>query len=182
MPKIVDSGTVTWSEASGNLSATATGFDAAGSAAAVQSNLDDHEADTSNPHSTTAAQVSAVPTSGGTISGDLTVSGSARIASVEVNSQTGTWYSLVLSDAGKVISLNNSSAITVTIPTNASVAFDVGATVSLVQLGAGTVTVVGDSGVTLLSLDSATDISGQYGFASLLKIGTNIWALSGALA
>ncbi len=75
MPKIVDSGTVTWSEASGNLSATATGFDAAGSAAAVQSNLDDHEADTSNPHSTTAAQVSAVPTSGGTISGDLTVSG-----------------------------------------------------------------------------------------------------------
>jgi hypothetical protein len=49
-------------------------------------------------------------------------------------------------------------------------------------LGAGTVTVVGDSGVTLLSLDSATDISGQYGFASLLKIGTNIWALSGALA
>ncbi len=88
----------------------------------------------------------------------------------------------MLSDAGKVISLNNSSAITVTIPTNASVAFDVGATVSLVQLGAGTVTVVGDSGVTLLSLDSATDISGQYGFASLLKIGTNIWALSGALA
>ncbi|MGB1278485.1 MAG: hypothetical protein ACPG5V_00880 [Vibrio cyclitrophicus] len=44
-------------------------------------------------------------------------------AGLEVNTQTGTTYTLVLGDAGKVLTLTNASAITLTVPTHASVAF-----------------------------------------------------------
>jgi len=42
--------------------------------------LDQHLARTDNPHATTAAQVGALPTSGGNISGNLTVAGTLNVA------------------------------------------------------------------------------------------------------
>ena len=75
-----------------------------------------------------------------------------------------------------------SSAVTLTIPTNASVAFPVGTEIEVVQKGSGTVTVAGASGVTIDSLDSMTSLAGQYAVAGLKKINTNEWILAGALA
>ena len=40
-----------------------------------------------------------------------------------INTQTGTTYTLALADKGKIVEMNNASANTLTIPTNASVAF-----------------------------------------------------------
>jgi hypothetical protein len=51
------------------------------------------------------------------------------VTSVPENAQTGTAYTLALSDAGKLVTFNNAVAITLTIPTNVSVALPFGRTV-----------------------------------------------------
>jgi len=93
-----------------------------------------------------------------------------------INTQTGTTYTLVIGDQNKLISLNNASAITLTIPLNSSVAFPINTTIYWMQYGAGVVTVVGISGVTLRVPSTATSAS-QYGVRSLLKIGTDEWVI-----
>ena len=52
-------------------------------------------------------------------------------AYVGVDARTGTTYTLVLADRGKLVTCSNTGAITVTIPTNASVAFPVGSQVDV---------------------------------------------------
>lgn len=97
------------------------------------------------------------------------------------NTQTGTTYTLVLSDSARLVTLNNAAAITLTVPTNASVAYPLGTQVNLVQLGAGQVT-VGGAGVTLRSQGSKLKLNGQYATATLVKIGTDEWVLVGNTA
>lgn len=100
--------------------------------------------------------------------------------SLTLNAQTGTTYTLVLADNAKVVTLSNASAITVTVPTNASVAFPIGVQVNLVQLGAGQVTVT--SSATIRSQGSKLKLNGQYAGATLLKIATDEWVLIGNTA
>lgn len=97
------------------------------------------------------------------------------------NAQTGTTYTLALTDAGKMVTLNNASAIALTIPTNASVAFPLNTRIDLAQFGAGQVT-VGGSGVTIRSTDGKLKLNGQYAGASLWKKATDEWLLVGNLA
>lgn len=99
---------------------------------------------------------------------------------ITLNAQTGTTYTLVLTDNGRLVTLNNAAAITVTIPTNASVAFATGAIINLQRIGAGGVTVVGDTGVTVTG--TATTLRAQYSAASIIKTGTDSWTLIGDLA
>lgn len=102
---------------------------------------------------------------------------------ISINAQTGTTYTLVLTDIGKLVTLSNAGAITLTVPTNASVAFPVGTVIALAQLGAGLVTVAGDTGVTINGVTPGdSDLSGQYATASLTKLATDTWLLSGGLA
>ena len=99
---------------------------------------------------------------------------------VTLNAQTGTTYTLVLADNGKLVTLDNASAITVTVPTNASVAFPTGSIVNLQQIGAGQVTVAGDTGVTVNG--AGTKLRTQWCAASLVKTAINTWTLIGDLA
>ena len=99
-----------------------------------------------------------------------------------LNAQTGTTYTLVLTDSAKFVTLSNASAITATVPPNSSVAFPTGTQVNLMQLGAGQVTVAAGSGVTLRSAGSLVNTSAQYAVATLLKIDTDTWVLVGNLA
>ena len=94
------------------------------------------------------------------------------------NAQTGTTYTLVLTDVAKVVSLTNAASITLTIPTNATVAFPIGTQILLYQGGAGQVT-VGGAGVTIRSQGTKLKIAGQYGVAGLLKVGTDEWVFFG---
>ena len=98
----------------------------------------------------------------------------------DVNTKTAN-YTLVLADAGRVIEFNSASNLTLTIPTNSSVAFSNGTMVTLTRRGAGEVTVAGASGVTLRSSDSRTKISKQYAAGALIKLDTNEWLLIGSL-
>jgi len=104
------------------------------------------------------------------------------LALAVVNAQTGTSYTLVLTDVAKVVTLSNASAITLTVPPESSVAWPTGTTIVLAQLGAGTVTVAAGAGVTINSVSGNLDISDQYAVATLLKTGTDTWLLFGALA
>lgn len=102
---------------------------------------------------------------------------------VPINAQTGTTYTLVLADAGKLVTLDNGSAITLTVPTNASVAYAVGTVIALAQLGAGLVSVAGDTGVTINgTAPGDEDLTGRWATATLTKLATNTWLLSGGVA
>lgn len=107
--------------------------------------------------------------------------GSSKLTGLTLNAQTGTSYTLVLTDAHDLVTLSNASAITLTVPTDSSVAFSVGDQVNIVQLGAGQVT-VGGAGVTIRSQGSKLKLNGIYSAATLIKINTNEWVLVGNTA
>lgn len=98
------------------------------------------------------------------------------------NVQTVSSYTLLLSDANfnSILAINSSSAATIVIPTNASVAFPTGSVVNIVQLGAGQITVSTSVGVTLNSESSRFKSRGQYAVISLLKVDTNSWVMFGS--
>ena len=97
---------------------------------------------------------------------------------VAVNAQTGTTYTTVLLDNNKVVTLDNASAIALTVPLNASVAYPTGAQIHLYNKGAGQVTVAGDAGVTVNS-SNGLKLRAQYSVATLIKLDTNTWVLIG---
>ena len=99
---------------------------------------------------------------------------------ITLNAQTGTTYTLVLTDNGRLVTLSNAAAITLTVPTNASVAFATGAVINIQQIGAGQVTVAGAGGVTVTG--TGTKLRTQYSAAALVKTGTDSWTLIGDLS
>jgi len=70
---------------------------------------------------------------------------------VDIKSVAGTSYTVLASDAGKVVHFTNASAVSVTVPKNTLAQGDV---VCFRQSGAGQVTLVAASGVTLNSTDA----------------------------
>jgi hypothetical protein len=84
---------------------------------------------------------------------------------------------LVLTDNGRLVTLSNAAAITLTVPLNSSVAFDTGAIVNIQQIGAGQVTISGAAGVTING--TGTKTRAQWSAASLIKTATNTWTLIG---
>lgn len=102
------------------------------------------------------------------------------LAIAQFNAQTGTTYTLVLTDAAKLITLTNAAAITLTVPTNASVAFPIGTQILLYQGGAGQVTIT--SSATIRSENSKLKITGQYAVAGIIKVATDEWVAFGNLS
>lgn len=98
-----------------------------------------------------------------------------------INSQTGTTYTLVLADAHRKVLMNNAAANTLTVPTNATVAYPVGTVISVAQIGAGTTSITAAAGVTLDGVTGSTTISAQWKGATLTKISTNGWMIEGAI-
>jgi len=106
----------------------------------------------------------------------------AAAAALSINAQTGTTYTFVLADAGKLVTSSNGSAQTVTVPPNSSVAFAIGTQIIVQAIGSGTATLAQGSGVTINSKDSNKDIDGQWAAVALIKTATDVWSLIGALA
>lgn len=102
-----------------------------------------------------------------------------------IDPKTGTTYTFVLQDANnELITASNASAQTYSIPTNASVAFPIGAQINIIQIGAGQVTVnaVTSGTTTVLSTGStpaAPRLRAQYSVATLIKAGTDLWYVTG---
>lgn len=104
--------------------------------------------------------------------------GPAAATVASINAQTGTSYTLALSDKDALVTLSNTSAIAVTVPTNASVAFPIGTNINLAQFNTGQVTVSGATGVVVNSTPGLKFRS-QWSTASLIKVATDTWLLSG---
>ena len=110
----------------------------------------------------------------------------APIASYSINAQTTAAYVTVASDAGAIVTVSNASANTFKLPTNASVAYAIGSTITLIQIGAGatTISAVTPGTTTVLSTGAtaASPVLAQYRSATCIKTGTDAWYVIGALA
>ena len=97
-----------------------------------------------------------------------------------INNQTWTTYTLALTDHNKLVRLTNAAAITLTIPTNASVAIPIWAQIDGAQQWAGAVTVWW-AWVTINSKDSNLTTNWQWVWFTLIKVWTDEWDLYGDL-
>ena len=91
-------------------------------------------------------------------------------------------YTLALVDGGgkTLIQANHATGLTITVPTNANVAFDPGTSIMICQAGVGQITFVGEPGVTILSPETLITRK-QEGCVTLIKVTTNVWRIEGNL-
>lgn len=119
-------------------------YDPAGSAAAVQTNLTSHTNNKSNPHGVTAAQVGALPTSGGTMTGSI------KMGANDITG-TATNYGLFFDSMGQVIvKAGDSNSVEVT-DMGVTIRSDVGITLN------GSVSGISKSSVGLGNVDNTSD-------------------------
>jgi hypothetical protein len=93
---------------------------------------------------------------------------------------TGT-YTLDIADQGKYLRSTANSGYNLTVPNNSTVAFPIGAHIDVMQAGTGVIAFTPGAGVTI-NASPGLNSGGQYGAASLIKVGTNEWDLIGNLA
>jgi hypothetical protein len=107
---------------------------------------------------------------------------------LSINANTSTTYTFVLADNGKLVTSNNASAQTLSIPTNASVAYPVGTQINVAWItGAGQPTIQAvTSGTTTVLSTGATSTAPKLrvvnSVASCVKIATDIWLVTGDVA
>ena len=99
---------------------------------------------------------------------------------VAINAQTGTTYTAVAGDVGKLITASNAAAIALTIPPSV---FAVGNQINIMQGtgGSGVVTITAGAGVTLNSNGTKLKTNGQYAVATVLCIAANTFVVLGNL-
>lgn len=95
-------------------------------------------------------------------------------------SATGS-VTLALADEGRMITIDSSTATTVTVPTHASVPLPVGAQVLVHRLGTGSVTIIPATGVTINHAFASLALRARFSFAALVKRGDNVWTAGGDL-
>ncbi len=117
---------------------------------------------------------SAVAITGGSITGTNVVQ--------SINDQTGTAYTLAASDAGKLVSLSNAAAVTLTVPQDSAATIAIGTYIDLHQFGVGQVTVVVGTGATLHTSGLTAKARAQYSRFGVQKVAANTWSLFGDLA
>jgi len=96
-------------------------------------------------------------------------------------------YTAVLANNSQVVTMNNASANTFSIPTNASVAFPIGTQINVLQIGAGQTTIQAvTSGTTTIQSTGASaaapKLRARYSVATCLKAGTDLWYVFGDIA
>ncbi len=103
------------------------------------------------------------------------------IINLTTNAQTGTTYTSVLDDNGKIVEMNNGSANTLTIPLNSSVAYPVGAQINVLQTGTGQTTIAATAGVTV-NATPGLKLRAQWSSVTLIKRATDSWVAVGDLS
>jgi hypothetical protein len=99
---------------------------------------------------------------------------------VAINAQTGTSYTAVAGDVGKLITLSNAAAIAFTVPPSV---FAIGDQINIMQGtgGSGVVTITAGVGVTLQSNGTKLKTNGQYAVATVVCIASNTFVVLGNL-
>jgi hypothetical protein len=97
---------------------------------------------------------------------------------------SGSSYTAVLTDNGKVVTMDNGSGNTFRLPTNASVAFPIGTQINVLSIGAGQTTINAvTSGTTTIqstgAAPAAPKLRVRYSAATCVKAGTDLWYVFG---
>jgi len=98
-----------------------------------------------------------------------------RVLANAVNAQTGSTYTLAITDLGNDVSFSNAASTTVTLPQTSNVAFQVGSKVKLINLGVGAVTLVKEGAETL----DGNPMLAQYATALIEKVSATKWQVFG---
>jgi hypothetical protein len=108
----------------------------------------------------------------------LTITATPSLGTISV--ETGTSYAFVLGD--DYVEFSNAGAITATVPANATVAFPIGTVLTIEQSGAGAVTLVPATDVTINVAPTHTLVTnGQYAVIQIKKKSANTWIAFGNL-
>lgn len=116
---------------------------------------------------------------GGTITGNADVVGTLSVGSINieqtVNAQTGTTYTLVAADNRRLITFNNNSNITVTLPQQSTLTTVAGFTCKFLNIGVGTVTFIKEGSETLIGNTLAATNAG----GAIERPSTTSWEIFG---
>jgi hypothetical protein len=115
-------------------------------------------------------------------SGSTGSTGPAGGGIAAINAQTGTTYTLVAGDLNDLVTLNNASPITLTVPPSVFSANDI---VNIAQIGAGQVTLAQGAGVTIQSTGATTTapkLRMNKSSASIICIASNTFLVVGDIA
>ena len=111
--------------------------------------------------------------------------GSTELAQITLVTTASTAYTPVLTDAQKLITFSASTGIAFTIPTDATVAYQIGDQINLLQLTSGgqiTISAVTPGTTSVVSQGSKLKTNGQYSMATCIKIAANSWVVVGNLS
>ena len=106
----------------------------------------------------------------------------APLINLAFNAQTGTSYTFVAADSGKLVTASNAAAITITIPPSI---FTAGEQINLQQIGAGQVTFAAGSGVTITSTgatSAAPKLRAQFSACTIICTAANTFTVIGDLS
>jgi hypothetical protein len=98
----------------------------------------------------------------------------------QLNAQTGTTYTLALTDLAKLVTMDNSSTMTLTVPANSSVSFQVGDRIDILRKGSGELTINPGGGVSINGTPGLK-LRAQWSAATLVKLDTDTWVALGDL-
>jgi len=117
----------------------------------------------------------------------LTAAAMNKIVNITTRAVTGTSDTFVLADAdNKLITYSSTSATTITIPPESSVAFPIGSIINVIKIGAsGTTTITQGAGVTISSTGAtatAPALRAAFSAASCIKVAANTWYVVGDIA
>jgi hypothetical protein len=110
----------------------------------------------------------------GTLTGGNSSTSSISGFSANINTQSGTTYTIDATDNGKVIQSTGATAVTITIPTGLPTGFNC----TVVQMGAGQITFSG----TYLNRTGFTKTASQYSVVSILNLGSNNYIVTGEMS
>ena len=100
---------------------------------------------------------------------------------ISFNAQTGTTYTLVAGDVGKLVTTSNASAVTVTIPSGV---FSAGNIINVQSIGVGLTTISGGA-VTITSTGAsavAPILRARYSACSIICTASNVFTIIGDLS
>ena len=108
------------------------------------------------------------------------------LVSYTINTQSGATYTLATADQYQALVItSNASTKTVSIPTNATLAYATGTAITILNSGAGLLTINAvTSGTTTITSAGATSAApkvAQFKAAVCIKTGTDTWSVVGAV-
>ena len=110
------------------------------------------------------------------VAGNNTATATIAGFAANINAQTGATYTLTAADNGKIITFSNTC--TVTVPSTLFAGFNC----FLLQAGAGQVTIVGASGITVNNRTAFTKTAGTYAIATILGLNNTTFISSGDMS